>query len=151
MTSSPTAMNEWPGEPEGMVRAMQLALAEAELAPRDIAAVFAAADGSPVLDAVEALAIGRVFGDREVPVTSIHGAIGESGVSGAAAIIAGLHLVPQGNLPPTVGFGEADSQCAVRVSGAPQAVQGDTFLVNGTASGGTNIAVVVRAFAGTAK
>jgi hypothetical protein len=41
-----------------------------------IDAVFATANGSVDLDAVEASAIAGTFGDRRVPVTSLKGAIG---------------------------------------------------------------------------
>ena len=54
---------------------MQLARSTPALAGT-IDAVFATANGSVDLDAVEASAIAGTFGDRRVPVTSLKGAIG---------------------------------------------------------------------------
>ena len=62
------------------------AIARAGLEPDAIDVVYAAANGSPVLDATEAQALRLVFGDRAVPVVAIKGALGESGAAGCAGI-----------------------------------------------------------------
>lgn len=145
--STTTAINRWPEEPDGPVRAMRLALADAAVPPAEIAAVFASANGSPDLDRVEAAAIGEAFGERPVPVVSLKGAIGESGAGGAAGIIAGLLALKAGRVPPTAGWSEADpAACGVAPSATAREVSGRTFLVNSIASGGTNYAMVVRVF-----
>ena len=72
--------------------------------PDSVDAVFATANGSPLLDRLEAAAIGDVFDDRPVPVTSLKGALGEFGASGAAGVVAGLSAVARGVMPPTAGF-----------------------------------------------
>jgi 3-oxoacyl-[acyl-carrier-protein] synthase II len=150
MTASPAVLNGWPLDPSGTARAMQMALADAGVAASEIDAVFAAANGSTRLDALEAAAIRTVFGPREVPVVSLKGAIGESGTAGAAALAVALLTMARGIVPPTVGFSTPDPDCAVNVSGRPQAVSGPTFLVNAVASGGTNYSLVARAAAGEA-
>jgi 3-oxoacyl-[acyl-carrier-protein] synthase II len=145
-SAAATAMNAWPDNPSGLVRAMRSALADAGLGPDDIGAVMAAANGSIQLDRIEAAAIDTVFGGRPLPVASVKGAVGEFGASGAAALTAGLLSIPDGRLVPTAGFREADPSCpaSVRVSDRGQPVAGDTFLVNSAASGGTQYSVVVR-------
>jgi 3-oxoacyl-[acyl-carrier-protein] synthase II len=147
ITSSPTALNDWPADGNGLGRAMRLALADAEVGPDRIGAVFAAANGSPRLDRLEADALADVFGANCPPVTSIKGAVGEFGGAGAASIVAGLHSVPDRTIAPTVGFFEPDPTCRVNVSASAQPATGDTFLVNSVASGGTNVSVIVRASA----
>jgi 3-oxoacyl-[acyl-carrier-protein] synthase II len=145
VASSATALNGWPEGPSGLARAMRLALSDAALDPEAIAAVIAAANGSPHLDRLEAAALRDVFGARAVPVASVKGATGESGAAGAAGLVAGLRSVAQGAIVPTAGFSDADPACAVAVSRDAQAVAGDTFLLNSVALGGTIYSMVVRA------
>ena len=143
-TGSKAALNDWPADCSGLVRAMRLALSEAKLSTEEIACVVATSNGSPRLDQQEAEAIAEVFGTRSIPVASVKGAIGESGAAGAASLIAGLLTMPAGEVMPTVGFSARDPALSVRVSNAPQPAPGETFLVNSVASGGTNCSIAVR-------
>src|SRR5215218_3156901 len=85
-TSSPEPINAWPGSPNGLASAMRLALADAGIAPDDVGAVYASANGTPELDRTEADALRDVFGSHAVPVVAIKGALGEFGAAGAAAL-----------------------------------------------------------------
>lgn len=143
-TASKTALNGWPGDGAGLVKAMRLALSDADLRADQIAAVIGTANGSPVLDRHEADAIVEVFGSRSIPVASVKGAIGESGASGAAGLIAGLFSIAGGAVVPTAGFLDPDPALAVCVSSVPQPTRGEAFLVNSVASGGTNYSLAVR-------
>jgi 3-oxoacyl-[acyl-carrier-protein] synthase II len=145
VTASRAALNGWPSNSSGLSRSMRLALADAQLGPDDIAAVFAAANGSPRLDELESEAINDVFGGRLVAVASVKGAIGESGAAGAGSLVAGLLSIGEGSVVPTTGFALPDPACEVVVSSRPQPARSDTFIVNGVASGGTNCSIVVRA------
>jgi 3-oxoacyl-[acyl-carrier-protein] synthase II len=144
-TASQAAVNGWPDDPTGVVRAMRAALSDANLSTGEISAIFASANGSPEMDRIEAAAIDEVFSGRPVPVTSLKGAIGESGAAGAASLVAGLLALPRGVLVPTVGYDQSDGDCPVSVSGRPRSITGNTFLVNSVASGGTNYCLAVRA------
>jgi 3-oxoacyl-[acyl-carrier-protein] synthase II len=144
-TSSKAALNNWPVDGEGLVKAMRLALSDAGLRADQIAAVIGTSNGSPVLDRQEAEAIATVFGCRSIPVSSVKGAIGESGASGAAGLIVGLLSIAGGAVVPTIGFLQPDPALAVCISGRPQPTRGEVFLVNSVASGGTNYSLVVRA------
>jgi 3-oxoacyl-[acyl-carrier-protein] synthase II len=143
-TASKAAPNGWPADCAGLVNAMRLALADANLRADDIAAIVGASNGSPVLDRQEADAVAAVFGTRPIPLSSVKGAIGESGAAGAASLITGLLSLAKGVAAPTAGFSRADSALPVSVSSQPQPVRGDTFLVNSVASGGTNYSIAVR-------
>jgi 3-oxoacyl-(acyl-carrier-protein) synthase len=145
--ASKTALNEWPSEPTGIVRAMRQALSDAALSRDEIGAVMSAANGAPQLDRIEAAALREVFGDCPVAVASVKGALGECGASGASAVIAGLLSISRGLLVPTAGFEEPDPSwlTGLRVSGSGQTVASNTFLVNSTASGGTHYTLAVRA------
>jgi 3-oxoacyl-[acyl-carrier-protein] synthase II len=145
VTASKAALNGWPANSSGLARSMRLALADAQLEPTDIAAVFATANGSPGLDELEAEAINEVFGDRAMAVASVKGAIGESGAAGAGSLVAGLLSIAEGRIVPTTGFAQPDPACEVGVSSRPQPARSDAFMVNSVASGGTNCSIVARA------
>jgi minimal PKS chain-length factor (CLF/KS beta) len=109
-----------------------------------VSVVFAAANSTPALDRVEALALEEVFGARGVPVVSIKGAIGEFGAVGAASVTAALACLRRSTLPPTVGFDQPDSECRVDVTGCARPIEGQVALINATADGGAQFSLVVR-------
>jgi 3-oxoacyl-[acyl-carrier-protein] synthase II len=143
-TASKAALNGWPIDGAGLVNAMRLALADANLRADEVSAIVGTSNGSPTLDRQEADAIVEVFGRRSMPVSSVKGVIGESGAAGAAGLVAALLSVAGGSVGPTVGFNVPDPALAVTVSSRPQPTRGDTFLVNSVASGGTNYSLAVR-------
>jgi 3-oxoacyl-[acyl-carrier-protein] synthase II len=144
-TSSDCALNAWPTEPSGIVRAMETALHHAGVAVEEVSVVFAAANSTRMLDRVEAEAIAQVFGPRGVPVVSLKGALGEFGASGAAALTAALFCLRGGTLPPTLGCEQPDPACPVDVSACARTANGRIALVNATADGGAQYSLVVRA------
>ncbi len=126
---------------------MRDALAQAGLAPAEVAVVFAAANATRTLDRVEALAIEEVFGPYGVPVVSIKGALGEFGAAGAASLSAALLCLRRGRLPPTLGCDRPDPACRVDVSASARPSSGRVALINATADGGAQYCLVVRACA----
>src|SRR5206468_89912 len=72
---------------DGAVRAMQMALAAANLEPEDVSYISAHGTGTVVNDRLETLAIKRVFGRvaYQVPVSSIKSMLGHA--MGAASAI----------------------------------------------------------------
>jgi 3-oxoacyl-[acyl-carrier-protein] synthase II len=143
-TASCEPVNAWPGSPRAIARAMRLAIASAGLPPDAIDVVYAAANGTDVLDRCEASAIGEVFGGRAVAVTSIKGAIGEFGASGAASLAAAILCGARGEVPPVAGLIERDAECAVDAVPCRRPAAGPVALVNSVASGGTCVSMVVR-------
>ncbi len=92
--------------PPGLRRAIELALADAELAPDAVDVVFA--DGAAVseLDQQEAAAIEAVFGPDGVPVTvpkSMTGRLASGG--GALDVLAALLSMRDDIVPPTINTG----------------------------------------------
>jgi 3-oxoacyl-(acyl-carrier-protein) synthase len=142
---SPDRFNAWPARPDAIVRVMRDAIGRAGLTPADIDAVYASANGSPVLDATEARAIAEVFGARPVPVAAVKGALGESGAAGCAAMAAALLLGPRGTLPPTVGLETRGPDTPAGASASAQPVAGRRALISSVGSGGTVLAAVVEA------
>ena len=69
------------------MRCMRAALDEGGVAPEQVGAVYASANGSVDFDRLEAQAIAEVFGGRAVRTTSVKGAVGEGGMAGAASLV----------------------------------------------------------------
>jgi act minimal PKS chain-length factor (CLF/KS beta) len=131
--------------PPALRRAIELALADARLAPADIDVVFADAAAVSVLDRAEAEAISAVFGPRGVPVTAPKTMIGRlySG-AGALDVATALLAIGDGVIPPTVNVQPADEYQLdlVASQGRPAPLRAALVLARG--HHGFNSAVVVR-------
>lgn len=143
-TSSPVGVNRWPDDPAQLAAAMELGLADAGATPGEVSVVFASANGTLVLDRTEAAALRLVFGEGGVPVVSIKGALGESGASGAASLVAAILGLRQKRIPPTAGLVEVAPDCPVDASPECRSTEGRIALVNSFGSGGANYSVVLR-------
>ena len=146
--SAPCRLNEWPEDPAPLARCMREALGQAGVEPGDVAVVFASANSTQALDCVEAAALADVFGPRAVPVTSLKGALGESGSSGGAGLLAALDCLTDGVVPPTLRCDDLDPDCPVDVSHRARRLEDPPrrlALINSFASGGTMYSAVVRA------
>jgi act minimal PKS chain-length factor (CLF/KS beta) len=134
------------GGPPGLRRAIELALADARIAPGDVDVVFADAAAIPELDRTEAEAITSVFGPRGVPVTACKTMTGRL-YSGAAPLdlVAALLSIRDGAIPPTVNV-ELDPRYDIDlVCTTARTAQIRTAMVLARGHGGFNSAGVVRA------
>jgi 3-oxoacyl-[acyl-carrier-protein] synthase II len=106
MGSSPTTPTGWPENTDGIKRTISRALKNAGSTTTGIQAVWAAANGSKVLDAVEAEAYAEIFADSEKKplITSLKGAIGESFSGGGIRACALALSMEKNMLPPVVGL-----------------------------------------------
>ena len=135
-------------EGRGAARAISAALVDAGLAPEDVGFVSAHGTGTPYNDAMEARAIGHVFGARRVPVNSIKGAIGHTlGAAGAFETVLCVRVMEAGLVPPTAGLAHVDPACAaldlVHGSGRPTTARVTVSTSSGFA--GANAALVLGA------
>jgi 3-oxoacyl-[acyl-carrier-protein] synthase II len=138
-------LNTWPDDPEPLARTMRQAIDDAGLAASDVSVVYASANASGVLDETEASAITHVFGDSAPVVTSIKGAIGESGASGSAACAAAFLCGAMKEAPPIAGLCEPSAMAGrLRLARQRTATGGQVALINSFASGGALFSVVVR-------
>lgn len=97
---------------DGMAGAMELALADAKLAPGEIDYVNAHATGTKRGDVCESVATHRVLGEA-VPVSSTKGYTGHTlGACGAIEAMFCLAALRDGFLPPNRNLGEVDPECA---------------------------------------
>ncbi len=129
----------------GAARALEAALADARVSPAEVDFVSAHGTGTPYNDAMEAVAIARVFGAGRVPVNSIKGAIGHTlGAAGAFEAVVCLETLATGVIPPTAGLVHVDPACAGLDLVRGDARRGAVAVAVSTSSGfaGTNAAVV---------
>ncbi len=136
-------LNHWPSSAGALARAMRAALDDAACAPGEVGAIYASANSTRQLDAIESEAIAQVF-SSDVPVTSIKGAVGEFGAVGAAMTLAAMACGAEGRIPPTAGLVARDSACAVNVVATERALERPLVLVNSFASGGTLYSMLLR-------
>jgi 3-oxoacyl-[acyl-carrier-protein] synthase II len=129
----------------GAVTCMELALADAGLAPGDIVHINAHGTATELNDASEAEAIVKVFGTPGPLVTSTKGVTGHAlGAAGALEAAALALTMEKKLIPPTVGLVEQDPNFHIRlVTGGPQAWQPGPAMSNSFGFGGHNGSLVM--------
>lgn len=131
---------------DGASRAMAGALRDAGVAPEAVGYINAHGTGTAVNDRTEAAAIRAVFGARLPPVSStkaMHGHL--IGGTGAVEALACLMALRDGVIAPTIGFQEADPDCALDVvPNVARQAQVEVALSNAFAFGGLNAVLVFR-------
>jgi len=131
---------------EGAIQAMKDALRDADLGPAEIDHINLHGSGTPQNDAVEAHAIGEVFGSAagSIPATSIKSAIGHAmGAAGACEAVATVLSVQQQTIPPTPNTQTKDPALPLRlVCGCPMQWEIEHALSNSFGFGGCNGALI---------
>jgi 3-oxoacyl-[acyl-carrier-protein] synthase II len=136
------------------VRAMQLAIEDAALRPRDIEVIHYHGTSTQMNDAVETAAVKAAFADhaRALAGHSVKGAIGHpQGASGLAALVATLAGLSgaDGSPPfllPTIHLREPDPACDLDYTpNESRPTVARTALINCLAFGAKNSALVIRA------
>jgi len=133
-------------EGRGAARAMMAALDDADLAPRDVDFVSAHGTGTLYNDAMEAVALRRVFDRDGPPIDSIKGAIGHTlGAAGAIEAVLCTLVLAEGLVPPTAGLTTVDEACAGLdlVAGEARAHPARVALSTSSGFAGANAALVL--------
>jgi 3-oxoacyl-[acyl-carrier-protein] synthase II len=128
----------------GLVQAVDQALRSAKRKPEEITAISAHGTGTVYNDLMELKAFRQVFGERNMAIYSIKGAIGHTlGAAGGIEIIIGLKTLSTRMAPPTVGFSNPEKGAEDQVSPGPQFVSGDYLLTTNSGFGGVNAALIL--------
>jgi 3-oxoacyl-[acyl-carrier-protein] synthase II len=134
-------------DPEGMAHVMRLALADAQVAPRDIGYINAHGTGTTANDAAETAAVKKAFGDLayRIPVSSIKSMIGHTmGAASAIETVACCLALEHGFLPPTINYHEQDPECDLDyVPNTARSVRIEVVMNNSFAFGGNNASVIL--------
>lgn len=130
---------------DGQIRAMRQALEESGVPPGGIGYVNAHGTATLVGDVVESEALGAVFGDGAVRVSStksMHGHL----LGGAGALEFGAALLAlEGTIPPTAWLEQPDPACKVRhVRAAEQVDPPRAVMSNSFAFGGSNVVLIAE-------
>ncbi|MEP7071641.1 MAG: beta-ketoacyl-[acyl-carrier-protein] synthase family protein [Verrucomicrobiota bacterium] len=128
----------------GARRAMEDALASANLNPPDIGYINAHGTATFFNDAAEGKAICEMF--KQVPVSSTKSMMGHSlGAAGAIEAIVTLLALRHQFLPPNLHFRSSDPDLSLRiVANESQPASLDYGLSNSFGFGGTNASIVLR-------
>ncbi len=139
-------MTAGPEDGEGALRAMRLALKQAELSPSDIDHLNAHATSTPVGDAGELAAIGTLFGRENGPVISAtKSATGHLlGAAGALEAVFTILALRDGIAPPTLNLENPDPKAEGLDLVGPAARKATMryALSNGFGFGGVNASAV---------
>jgi 3-oxoacyl-[acyl-carrier-protein] synthase II len=132
----------------GQAQAIRAALADAGVAPDDVAFINANGTATVPGDAAEARAVQAVFGDDGPALTASKSMIGHTiGAAGGIESIATVLAVYHGVVPPTRNFGRLDDGVAIDVvHGEPRKLtDGQIVAVKCSAGfGGHNVALTFR-------
>ena len=136
----------------GAVAAMQGALADAGVDPRDVDYINAHGTSTKSNDAVETLAIKRTFGAHayRIPISSTKSMTGHMvAAGGAVESIFCLLAIRDGIIPPTINYETPDPACDLDYVPNKAREQPLEFaLSNSFGFGGQNTALLIRRFGG---
>ena len=130
-------------------RAMSNAIADAGINPADVDYINAHGTSTPLNDAVETVAIKRLFGDdaHRIPVSSTKSMIGHSlGASGSLEAVACVKTIVDQRIHPTVNYEHPDPECDLDyVPNESRAASVAVALSNAFGFGGQNACLLFRA------
>jgi nodulation protein E len=135
-------------DPAGAAQAMLTALADAHIAPEEVDYVNAHGTGTRLNDRTESAALLEVFGAHlaKLPVSSTKSMHGHClNAAGAVEAFMTTLALRDGVLPPTIGFREADPECAVDcVPNEARAGNIGIAMSNSFAFGGLNAVLLLQ-------
>ncbi len=134
----------------GAQRAMRWAMQDAGVQLEDVDYINAHGTATPVNDAMETMAIKRLFGEQayEIPVSSSKSVLGHAmGGTGAIEAVFCAYALQQGLIPPTWNYETPDPECDLDyVPNAPRQQEIHTVLSNSFGLGGQNACLVLGKF-----
>jgi nodulation protein E len=134
---------------QGAERAMRGALADAHMNAEDVGYINAHGTGTTANDKTECAAVAHAFGahaDRLMmsSTKSMHGHL--IGGTGAVELLACIMALREGVIAPTIGYEEADPECALDVvPNEAREARVTSTLSNAFAFGGMNAVIALRA------
>ena len=134
----------------GAAKAMELAIKDAGLTPKDISYINAHGTSTELNDKVETLAVKKVFGEyaRKVPMSSTKSMTGHLlGAAGGVEFAASVFTIRDGLIPPTINYETPDPGCDLDyVPNVARRAKVDVVMSNSLGFGGHNATVIVKKF-----
>lgn len=131
---------------EGAAKAMELALKDASLTPKDIDYINAHGTSTQLNDRSETLAIKRALGETayEIPISSTKSVTGHlMGGAGAVEAVFSIMAIREGFVPPTINLDNPDPECDLNYTphvGVRRNI--DTAMSNSFGFGGHNAVLI---------
>jgi 3-oxoacyl-[acyl-carrier-protein] synthase II len=134
---------------DSVARAIEAALRDADLAPRDIDLICAHGNSMQDYDAAETAGIKRVFGSHawNMPVSSPKSMCGQAlAASSAMQVVVGCLALQNQAVPPTINYEMPDPQCDLDyVPNTYRRARVRTVLVHSHSLGGAHLAMILGA------
>ncbi|MFC1871398.1 beta-ketoacyl-ACP synthase II [Chloroflexota bacterium] len=135
---------------EGGVRAIQMALDKAGLAPTEVNYINAHGTSTTINDRVETTAVKKVFGDHayNIPISSTKSMIGHLlGSAGAVEAAITVMTIQNGIIPPTINLTNPDPKCDLDyVPNIARPAKVTTALSNSFGFGGHNSVLAFKQY-----
>jgi 3-oxoacyl-[acyl-carrier-protein] synthase II len=129
----------------GIVKAMNIALKEANISPQDIGYINAHGTSTPLNDQTEAIAINQVFQKGSVAVSSTKSHMGHLlGACGAVETILCVKSLCTGWLPPTIHLENQDPQCDLDIITEKRYANINYAMCNNLGFGGHNVSLILK-------
>jgi 3-oxoacyl-[acyl-carrier-protein] synthase-1 len=132
----------------GQIRAISMALKDAELGPDTIDYINAHATSTPVGDQIEAKALDYIFSQYKTAISSTKSMTGhELWMAGASEIVYSMIMMQNSFVAPNINFEEPDEFTAklnIVAKTIPKEI--DIFLSNSFGFGGTNSCLIIKKF-----
>ena len=132
--------------------AMQMALNDAQVSLDQVDYINAHGTSTPLNDALETVAIKRLFGDlaHKIPISSTKSMIGHSlGAAGSLDAAACVKTITEAAIHPTVNYDVPDPECDLDyVPNQSRAADVQVALSNAFGFGGQNACLVFRKYVG---
>jgi 3-oxoacyl-[acyl-carrier-protein] synthase-1 len=133
---------------DGPIRAISMALKDAQVSPGSIDYINAHATSTPIGDQNEAKAIDHLFGHLRPLVSSTKSMTGhEMWMAGASEVVYSILMMQHSFVAPNINFEEPDeftSKLNIAVKTTPKEI--NTFLSNSFGFGGTNSTLIIKKF-----
>ena len=133
---------------KGQIRAISMALKDAELGPDKIDYINAHATSTPIGDQIEAKALDYVFSQYRPAISSTKSMTGhEFWMAGASEVVYSMIMMQNSFVAPNINFEEPDEFTAklnIVAKTIPKEI--DIFLSNSFGFGGTNSCLIIRKF-----
>ncbi len=136
-------------EPNGddAASAMQAALQDASLEPKDIDYINAHGTGTIANDIAETKAIKKVFGPyaNKIPISSIKGVTGHTiGAAGAIECIASVLAIVRGVIPQTTNYKSSDPECDLDYVPISRGQETRIVMSNSFGFGSNNAVIILK-------
>jgi 3-oxoacyl-[acyl-carrier-protein] synthase-1 len=133
---------------DGPIRAITMAMKDAQVTPGNIDYINAHATSTPIGDQNEAKALDHIFGNMKPIISSTKSMTGhEMWMAGASEVVYSMLMMQDSFVAPNINFEEPDEFSAkLNIATKTTNKEINTFLSNSFGFGGTNSSLIIKKF-----